>query len=601
MVEAYAVGGGEQRDETEEVNAVVLVRVEVNGVEKGGWKEGAGFVLPYFANEGAGHQVEDPSCVAVVGTGEVGEDIVDELRGKLASRPTPLKVGGAGAFFLSQIPPPHLTEMTTSNKKSVDRTVRVVFIALLLDILAFTIILPLFPRLLQYYKDTDVGDETTLFNVVLAQINQFKRSLSRESVVSNAKWDLVLMGGAMGSLFSFLQFITAPVIGQMSDQLGRRRTLLITMMGNILSTLTWAFANTFSLFVLSRVIGGLSEGNVQLSIAIISDITTKETRSWGLALVGIAFAISFTFGPSLGAYFASLDLSGSFPSLVAWGLNPFSAPAMLALTLLTIETLYLWLFLPETNAAIPSDKTHTLPVSHVKRPPSLSPSVTSPAQIRLANLTLLSYAHLAHLFVFSGMEFTLIFLTFDVFDFGNMQQGSLLGYIGILSSLLQGGYVRRHAHRIGEKRLVVQGVVACATGLAIIALMVAIGGGISWLYAGATCLAVTSATVVNCLTSLASMQCDAEEEQEGAKQGGGETETDPRLLRGRALGRFRGMGQLGRSLGPVVSCSFYWFAGPAWCYGVGALGMVVVAVGVIGWVPSSQSGGEEAEKGIKGA
>ncbi|KAF9944172.1 hypothetical protein BGZ70_004951 [Mortierella alpina] len=143
--------------------------------------------------------------------------------------------------------------------------------------------------------------------------------------------------------------------------------------------------------------------------------------------------------------------------------------------------------------------------------------------------------HFAHLFLFSGMEFTLTFLTFHLFDFSHMQQGALLGYIGIMSSLLQGGYVRRRAHKVGEKRMVLQGMAAAAIGLGCIALVS--GGGSSlgetsgqsifrhvelWLntqewsqktrmwglYAGATGLAVTSATVVNCLTSLASLVCD---------------------------------------------------------------------------------------------
>ncbi|RUP49255.1 major facilitator superfamily domain-containing protein [Jimgerdemannia flammicorona] len=358
----------------------------------------------------------------------------------------------------------------------------------------------------------------------------------------------------------------------------------LIQIGNIASTLTWCFANTFSLFLLSRVIGGLSEGNVQLSVAIISDVTTKETRSWGLALVGIAFAVGFTIGPALGAFFASKDLRSSLPFLVDWGLNPYSAPALLALGLLTVETAYLYAFLPETSALKRDQPDADAKSSRETTPSSaLTSTSTLTATQRLSNLHALNASHFLHLLIFSGMEFTLTFLTFDVFDFTHMQQGKLLGYIGILSSLIQGGYVRRSAHRIGEKRLVVQGVTACATGLAVIAGMVAMGGSVMWMYVGATFLAVTSATVVNCLTSLASMQCDAEEA--GA---------DPRLERGSALGQFRGRGQLGRALGPVAACSLYWFAGPAWCYGIGAVAMGAVVAFVCVWVPSTK--GEKREE-----
>lgn len=62
----------------------------------------------------------------------------------------------------------------------------------------------------------------------------------------------------------------------------------------------WMFSNSFEVFILSRIIGGLSEGNVQMSIAMISDVTSEKNRGRALALVGIAFAVGFTFGPFLG-------------------------------------------------------------------------------------------------------------------------------------------------------------------------------------------------------------------------------------------------------------------------------------------------------------
>ncbi|CAG8559592.1 7406_t:CDS:2 [Acaulospora morrowiae] len=470
------------------------------------------------------------------------------------------------------------------------KTVRVVFAALLLDILAFTIILPLFPRLLQDYREREQGDETTLLSLFLHQIQLF-RTFTGGGI--NPKWDLVLLGGALGSLYSFLQFVASPVIGTFSDKYGRRNTLLVTMIGNILSTFIWLFSKSFGWFVLSRVVGGLSEGNVQLSVAIVSDVTTKETRSKGLALVGIAFAVSFTIGPALGAFFASVDLSNTFPQLVEWGLNPYSMPALVALLLLCVETLYLYLFLPETvktskESSADSDlSSNTLQSSSMKQ--------------RLKNLTILSWIHLVYLFIFSGMEFTLTFLTFDLFDFTNMQNGKLLGYIGILSAIIQGGYVRRVAHKVGEKKLVVQGVLSCAISLSIIASLTSLPNGILWLYVGATFLSFTSATVVNCLTSIASMQCDGDgdgdEWRDGAlkqvtpenddilkksKDAGGE------IARGKALGNFRSFGQLGRASGPIAACGLYWMTGSEKCYGLGALSMLIIFIIVILKIPFVQ-------------
>ncbi|KAF9096545.1 hypothetical protein BGX23_010956 [Mortierella sp. AD031] len=528
--------------------------------------------------------------------------------------------------------------------QSVPKVTRIVFTALLLDILAFTIILPLFPRLLQFYRDSEHGDQTSLLAWSLSRLTEFQSAIGLNdhengSIKRPPKMDIVLLGGALGSLFSILQFIASPAIGKLSDILGRRRVLLVSMLGNLISCGVWLFSSSFELFVLSRIIGGLSEGNVQLSIAMISDITTPATRSKGLAMVGIAFAIAFTVGPALGAYFANKDLVAAFPGLAQYGLHPFSGSALLALVLLTVESLYLYAKLPETNSeswrlavqqtvqqessssSSSSSPSSTAPAAAATtKSPTSTPPATKPDQeyilaLQQSYLSRLSFTHFAHLFLFSGMEFTLTFLTFHLFDFSHMQQGALLGYIGILSSLLQGGYVRRRAHVVGEKRMVLQGIVAAALGLGSIALVSGGGGGsaatatallgkdstlssaIAWLetqewsrktrmwglYAGATGLAVTSATVVNCLTSLASLVCDmgSDDTSTSTSTTTSSSEQDRKpsqpFGKGLALGRFRSWGQLGRAAGPIAACSLYWRVGPLVCYGAASLAVLAIA------------------------
>lgn len=232
---------------------------------------------------------------------------------------------------------------------------------------------------------------------------------------------------------------------------------------------------------------------------------------------------------------------------------PFSAPALVALVLLSVETLYIYARLPETSSnRKAADKTEADKEEKVSEEDAFS---------RLANLRRLQWIHGIHLFLFSGMEFTLVFLTFDVLDYTNMQQGKLLGYMGIMSALIQGGYVRRRVQKIGEKAMVIQGMVSCAAGLAALAIMPNSTHPQYWLYGGATCLSLTTGTVVNCLTGLASLQC---------------SDSHPTLAKGRALGEFRSSGQLGRALGPVSACGLYWLAGPTTCYGVGAACMSLI-------------------------
>jgi len=535
------------------------------------------------------------------------------------------------------MPAPHANgRQGAASVTSVTKVTRIVFTALLLDILAFTIILPLFPRLLQYYRDSEHGDQTSLLAWSLSRLTEFQSMIGLDehhgpgggAIKRPPKMDIVLLGGALGSLFSFLQVLASPVIGKLSDVMGRRRVLLISMLGNLISTAVWLFSGSFELFVLSRVIGGLSEGNVQLSIAMISDITTPATRSRGLAMVGIAFAVAFTIGPALGAYFANKDLVAMFPGLAEYGLHPFSGSALLALVLLTVESLYLYARLPETNSeswrlavqkTVEEEKNlKAAGATAASADSTLSGSITSGtaimdadqiAQLQHSYLARLSFMHFAHLFLFSGMEFTLTFLTFHLFDFSHMQQGALLGYIGIMSSLLQGGYVRRRAHKVGEKRMVLQGMAAAAIGLGCIALVS--GGGSSleetsgqsifrhvelWLnaqewsqktrmwglYAGATGLAVTSATVVNCLTSLASLVCDMGSDEDSnhseSSSSASKSKKYQPIGKGLALGRFRSWGQLGRASGPIAACSLYWRVGPLVCYGVASLAVATITV-----------------------
>ena len=118
------------------------------------------------------------------------------------------------------------------------------------------------------------------------------------------KFNAVLFGGLLGSLFSFLQFIASPLIGGLSDHFGRRPLLLLSTAGVALSYALWVNASSFSLFVLARIIGGLSKGNVSLATAIVADVSGPKTRQKGMALIGIAFSIGFLVGPLVGAGFS---------------------------------------------------------------------------------------------------------------------------------------------------------------------------------------------------------------------------------------------------------------------------------------------------------
>jgi MFS family permease len=134
----------------------------------------------------------------------------------------------------------------------------------------------------------------------------------------------------------------------------------------------------------------------------------------------------------------------------------------------------------------------------------------------------------------------------------------LIGSIGIISGLLQGGYVRRVNSKVGEGVMARRGVISCAVGLVLLALLpqfVSSNGpfAVKLLQGAAVCMAFTSATVVNSLTSFASLQCD-----EGVDETTGKpVEEHPQLVKGKALGEFRSSGQLGRAIGPLLGQPYY--------------------------------------------
>lgn len=282
-------------------------------------------------------------------------------------------------------------------------------------------------------------------------------------------------------------------------------------------------------------------------------------------------------------------------------LNVYAAPAILTLILLVAETVFLAIALPETRGKrilhVQSSKKNDGRSSTVDadRAPPGGTKVTRdsgatvapvrPAEQRIKTLKSLRVFHFLFLGVFSGVEFTLTFLTFDLFDWSNTQNGKLIGSIGIISAVLQGGYVRRALTRVGELKMARRGTYSCAIGLVALAFVPHFTLSrprlaFRLLQGAAVCMAFTSATVVNALTAHASLQCDEapEDADAAAAQGidGGKplkAIQRPELAKGQALGRFRSSGQLGRAIGPLLACASYWTFGPSVTYAVCAVAM----------------------------
>ncbi|KAJ5455792.1 uncharacterized protein N7458_004056 [Penicillium daleae] len=373
-------------------------------------------------------------------------------------------------------------------------------------------------------------------------------------------------------MFSFLQAIASPIIGRLSDQHGRRRALLFSMAGNILSVCLWVGAADFRTFIASRIVGGLSEGNVQLANAIIADISDEQQRGSAMALVGACFSLAFTCGPVLGATLASINMVAS---------NKFAMAAGVSLVLVVMETIYIYFSLPETHPRLRHLQDHsslaskpsynnkfddTMPamfnggVSKVSTNGHTSSSLARQeknTETKPRNTFVLNFLHLLFLLPFSGLEFSLPFLTSTLYSDQaksinpSALNGRLLSLMGLIASLLQGTVVRR-LPPIMNIRI---GVVACAISFFLLARVSSIRG----VYVAGIFLAITSATVVTGINSLGSLV---------AREG----------ERGLVLGRLRSWGQVGRAVGPLFICSLFWWVGREVAYTTGGVMMMGVAV-----------------------
>ena len=110
------------------------------------------------------------------------------------------------------------------------------------------------------------------------------------------------------SVFSLGQFFAAPFWGRISDSIGRKKVLIISLVGSGLSYIMLAYAETLTLVILSRVFAGLMAGNISIAFAYVSDISDPENRSAGLGKVSAALGLGFMTGPAIGGFFAGTDV-----------------------------------------------------------------------------------------------------------------------------------------------------------------------------------------------------------------------------------------------------------------------------------------------------
>ncbi|MBH55150.1 MAG: MFS transporter [Opitutaceae bacterium] len=422
----------------------------------------------------------------------------------------------------------------------------IVFLTIFIDLVGFSIIFPLFPDMLDYYLrlEQESGNKGGLSQLIQILPEKTQHGLNLQTV---------LFGGILGSLYSLLQFVFSPIWGGLSDKLGRRRVLIYTVSATAIGYFVWIFSGNIWLLLLSRAIAGIASGNITVATAAVADLTSRENRAKGMALVGVAFGLGFTIGPAIGGI--SSTWSSGWES---FGLNPFSFPAILSCMMAIINLILIHKFfketLPETTNSPPPEKKRKLgryPIFSIFR-------------IEKNQILFLCLLYLIFFIAFSGMEFTLTFLAKERLKFGATFNGYMFIVIGVTMIIVQGGLVRKLAKPIGEKNLTFLGMICGIMAFLLLAyspeieIQEFVSGKFftSRFFLGIICMSCAIGLISPCITSLVSLH-------------------SPVAQQGRNLGLLRSAGSLARVVGPILASSLYFLHSATPTYVAGAIVLII--------------------------
>ncbi|MEE6249690.1 MAG: MFS transporter [Bdellovibrionota bacterium] len=257
--------------------------------------------------------------------------------------------------------------------------------------------------------------------------------------------------GLLMTIYSLMQFIFSPFWGKLSDRVGRRPILLLSLFGSSLSFLFYAYSTELWMLYASRALAGIFGANISTAMAYIADVTDKDSRSKGMGLIGAAFGMGFVFGPFIGGIFG--DIGRSLGTEAPFGLN-FSALIASGICFLNFFCAIKILkesLTPEMRQNLPKRS------SRVKQ---ISRFVTKPLLGSLLFTTLLSTVAMAH------MESTMFLFVKEQFDWSLSFASYGFAYIGLMMVFTQGYLIRKWMPKYGERKLLVIGLIMSVIGMA---------------------------------------------------------------------------------------------------------------------------------------
>lgn len=288
-----------------------------------------------------------------------------------------------------------------------------IFVIVLIDLMGFTIIIPLLPLYAASF-----GASPALI-------------------------------GVLGATYPIMQFLAAPILGRLSDRYGRKPILVISQIGTFVGFVLLGLATALPMIYLSRIIDGISGGNIATAQAAITDSTNEKNRTQGLGLIGAAFGLGFIIGPLI--TFASLALSG----------NDYRVPAFVAAFFSLLSILLTAFWFKETLPAEDRNK------NNKQRAFSLRAMITAVSHPTVGILLILMFAQQL---AFGGFEQLIALFTLSNLGLNASGNSVIFVYVGVIVVSVQGYFIGRWSRRFGDRKLIYAGLACLAIGLVLFGL-----------------------------------------------------------------------------------------------------------------------------------
>jgi MFS family permease len=349
----------------------------------------------------------------------------------------------------------------------------------------------------------------------------------------------------LGATYSAMQFLFMPVWGRLSDRVGRRPVMLVSIAGSALMMAALASALAWSSSIVwlfaARALSGAATANIGTASAYIADITSPDERVKGMGMIGLAFGLGFLIGPGIGGPLAAFELNGRHGPLACY----------VAAGLSVINFVWAWVGLPES---LPPEKR-----AQNQRP--LSPLRVDALRRLLTTrgIGAASFTNFLIILAFSGLEITYAMYASDRFELDHEQVGYFFVFMGLIGALVQGGFVRRASGRVRETTLATIGLVLQLAGFA--AFVVAPRFGIAGLLCASALIATGNGFTQPAISAYISRLADP-------------------TRQGETLSANQSMSSLARVFGPLLG-GFLYTLGPQWpfvsCALCNVLGLLIAS------------------------